>query len=488
MSLYFEQLHNLHNFDYYRHFGAVQVTSNHLGSLSLREPMHGTIMKQRRGVSPKQLRIPGVGNQGRASSLESDNSTPQDSPLDLSLKTPTATGPSATAGERFATLIAESLALSQRQRSPLDLKCVANKDSHHRKEHRTERKGSCSSSLAMSPLSPTTSLMCSECFSPRTPHFPALSPPAQSHSSLAHHAHHTHTFPSWHAGHVHGGHGGHVHGGHVHDYMSFGVHYPNAAATPTATATATHSHRLDDIADTGHGHGHHGNLDRVKSEPRSPLTRPVSRGSSARSGSPSSPTTGAESLASSVSPKSSSTPTGNSNHSQNSNCKSSGTTGPASKAAINSKANLSVSVGLNLDSNQTEVAYVCPMCGQMFALHDRLAKHMASRHRSRGTDSAAKTYVCEVCKRSFARSDMLTRHMRLHTGVKPYTCRVCGQVFSRSDHLSTHQRTHTGEKPYKCPQCPYAACRRDMITRHMRTHARYEVPDSPSSTLLLNAK
>lgn len=115
--------------------------------------------------------------------------------------------------------------------------------------------------------------------------------------------------------------------------------------------------------------------------------------------------------------------------------------------------------------NNPDVAYVCPICGQMFALHDRLAKHMASRHKSRSTDSGSKAYMCDVCKRSFARSDMLTRHMRLHTGIKPYTCRICGQVFSRSDHLSTHQRTHTGEKPYRCPSCPYAACRRDMITR-----------------------
>ncbi|MCL4147479.1 UNVERIFIED_CONTAM: hypothetical protein GTU68_031207 [Idotea baltica] len=127
-----------------------------------------------------------------------------------------------------------------------------------------------------------------------------------------------------------------------------------------------------------------------------------------------------------------------------------------------------------------DVAFLCPVCGQMFSLHDRLAKHMASRHKSKQTDAASKTYMCDVCKRSFARSDMLTRHMRLHTGHKPYTCRVCGQVFSRSDHLSTHQRTHTGEKPYKCPQCSYAACRRDMITRHMRTHTRYELHESSS--------
>jgi len=126
-----------------------------------------------------------------------------------------------------------------------------------------------------------------------------------------------------------------------------------------------------------------------------------------------------------------------------------------------------------------DLSYVCPICGQMFGLHDRLAKHMASRHKSKpSAENSTKAYFCDVCKRSFARSDMLTRHMRLHTGIKPYTCTVCGQVFSRSDHLSTHQRTHTGEKPYKCPSCPYSACRRDMITRHMRTHSRYELPDN----------
>lgn len=150
---------------------------------------------------------------------------------------------------------------------------------------------------------------------------------------------------------------------------------------------------------------------------------------------------------------------------------------PTTKESVAFRYNLEVYPVVEEMPPGSDVAYVCPVCGQMFSLHDRLAKHMASRHKSRqnSSDSAtAKAYLCEVCKRSFARSDMLTRHMRLHTGIKPYTCRVCGQVFSRSDHLSTHQRTHTGEKPYKCPQCPYAACRRDMITRHMRTHARYE--------------
>lgn len=134
------------------------------------------------------------------------------------------------------------------------------------------------------------------------------------------------------------------------------------------------------------------------------------------------------------------------------------------------------------ESDVTFGNYVCQHCGQAFGLHDRLAKHIASRHRDRsasvaGKDGLSKAHKCTMCNKSFGRSDMLTRHMRLHTGIKPYGCQVCGQVFSRSDHLSTHQRTHTGEKPYQCPQCNYAASRRDMITRHMRTHIR--PPGSP---------
>ncbi|KAI8431173.1 hypothetical protein MSG28_001212 [Choristoneura fumiferana] len=120
-------------------------------------------------------------------------------------------------------------------------------------------------------------------------------------------------------------------------------------------------------------------------------------------------------------------------------------------------------------------AYACNACGQTFSVHDRLAKHVASRHRNR-VPEAERAYECDICHRRFARSDMLTRHARLHSGVKPYSCSACGQVFSRSDHLATHHRTHTGEKPYRCSACPYAACRRDMITRHMRTHSRRPQP------------
>ncbi|EGT41266.1 hypothetical protein CAEBREN_30915 [Caenorhabditis brenneri] len=140
-------------------------------------------------------------------------------------------------------------------------------------------------------------------------------------------------------------------------------------------------------------------------------------------------------------------------------------------------------------SRAKQMQYPCTLCGQAFAVHDRLAKHIASRHRQRSCtlDDASKVHKCNMCPKSFARSDMLTRHMRLHTGAKPYSCPTCNQVFSRSDHLSTHLRTHTGEKPYACPLCNYSASRRDMISRHMRTHSMSDDVSTPLTQLSIRS-
>lgn len=171
-----------------------------------------------------------------------------------------------------------------------------------------------------------------------------------------------------------------------------------------------------------------------------------------------------------------STATNNSNKSNNNNASTEkGGEGVAvgRKSAIGRRASHQQQQPPQLMVPLNEATFVCEHCGQGFSMHDRLTKHIASRHRDRSAsmnDEGSRVHKCQLCSKSFGRSDMLTRHMRLHTGLKPYACQLCGQVFSRSDHLSTHQRTHTGEKPYRCPQCNYAASRRDMITRHMRTH------------------
>lgn len=85
---------------------------------------------------------------------------------------------------------------------------------------------------------------------------------------------------------------------------------------------------------------------------------------------------------------------------------------------------------------EEEQIFSCGICNQVFNIRDRLAKHIASCHKSKKKQSdITKTYECDVCKRSFARSDskffihvfhasiineifftVLTRHSRLHTG------------------------------------------------------------------------
>lgn len=77
------------------------------------------------------------------------------------------------------------------------------------------------------------------------------------------------------------------------------------------------------------------------------------------------------------------------------------------------------------DVSMSGSTHNCRHCGQTFGLHDRLAKHIASRHRDRcaSAESTQKAHKCAICQKTFGRSDMLTRHMRLHTGIKPYGCR-----------------------------------------------------------------
>lgn len=106
--------------------------------------------------------------------------------------------------------------------------------------------------------------------------------------------------------------------------------------------------------------------------------------------------------------------------------------GPVKNSTLWRRSRSESDVSVPQHPQHDETAFVCEHCGQGFAMHDRLAKHIASRHRDRSAsmnDESSKTHKCTVCNKSFGRSDMLTRHMRLHTGLKPYSVKIHKSIF-----------------------------------------------------------
>ena len=63
---------------------------------------------------------------------------------------------------------------------------------------------------------------------------------------------------------------------------------------------------------------------------------------------------------------------------------------PVTKAPSSCSPTSPCSPSSSAASDGKDLSYVCPICGQMFGLHDRLAKHMASRHKSKAVESSSK--------------------------------------------------------------------------------------------------
>ena len=68
---------------------------------------------------------------------------------------------------------------------------------------------------------------------------------------------------------------------------------------------------------------------------------------------------------------------------------------PAPKAPASCSPTSPCSPSSSAASDGKDLSYVCPICGQMFGLHDRLAKHMASRHKSKAVESSSKVEISQ---------------------------------------------------------------------------------------------
>ncbi|XP_029111377.1 zinc finger and BTB domain-containing protein 16-A isoform X2 [Scleropages formosus] len=108
-------------------------------------------------------------------------------------------------------------------------------------------------------------------------------------------------------------------------------------------------------------------------------------------------------------------------------------------------------------------SYTCSECERTFPSHTALRRHLRSH-------TGDHPFECEFCGSCFRDETTLKTHKRIHTGEKPYECNGCGKKFSLKHQLETHYRVHTGEKPFECKLCHQRSRDYSAMIKHLRTH------------------
>ncbi|XP_048836418.1 zinc finger and BTB domain-containing protein 16-A isoform X3 [Brienomyrus brachyistius] len=116
-----------------------------------------------------------------------------------------------------------------------------------------------------------------------------------------------------------------------------------------------------------------------------------------------------------------------------------------------------------LSHSGPDVAVFCLLCGKRFQTQLLLQQHM-------GVHARARSYACSQCDRTFPSHTTLRRHLRSHTGDHPFECEFCGSCFRDEASLRGHKRTHTGEKPYECNGCGKKFSLKHQLETHYRVH------------------
>ncbi|VDM67133.1 unnamed protein product [Strongylus vulgaris] len=137
----------------------------------------------------------------------------------------------------------------------------------------------------------------------------------------------------------------------------------------------------------------------------------------------------------------------------------------------------------DVSRNFTTGPFVCATCGQAFALHDRLAKHIASRHRDRSASAiaeadGAKSHKCNAYAASYGakaiqlstlRTSILSIGPSQHTSAHPHRRKTLSMPVMP---VCSGRTSKCLPKTIKPSRTRKFQSRRDMITRHLRTHVR----------------
>lgn len=85
-------------------------------------------------------------------------------------------------------------------------------------------------------------------------------------------------------------------------------------------------------------------------------------------------------------------------------------------------------------------------------------------------------YACDQCDKMFSKQSSLARHKYEHSGARPFTCDECPKAFKHKHHLTEHKRLHSGEKPFQCKKCAKRFSHSGSYSQHMNHRYKYCKP------------
>nr|CAH7762289.1 unnamed protein product [Callosobruchus chinensis] len=106
------------------------------------------------------------------------------------------------------------------------------------------------------------------------------------------------------------------------------------------------------------------------------------------------------------------------------------------------------------DSADEQFNHVCPGCQKKCPTQRQLVAHVAQHAIPKSPQS--NRVKCPICYKIFAVRERLQKHMLVHGSeeAKPLQCKTCNKRFLNNSALACHVKTHfAGKKIFECPIC-----------------------------------
>ncbi|KAJ8920156.1 hypothetical protein NQ315_011817 [Exocentrus adspersus] len=144
--------------------------------------------------------------------------------------------------------------------------------------------------------------------------------------------------------------------------------------------------------------------------------------------------------------------------------------------------------GHDPDSSEEQLYHVCPGCLRKFPTQRQLVMHVA-QHALPKVIVQPERVKCPVCYKMFAVRERLQRHMLVHGSEesKPLQCKTCNKRFLNNSALACHVKTHfVGKKVFECPICKESFDHVLKLKLHVPKHCHNNTFTCPHCNKLFN--